>query len=83
MTKTSYEERHFAFSVGDDDFHAIVEKLHHNGLREADELGGGVHRKPGDLGTYFKDPTNGIYLQILNRDSTYFCHKHGFAIGER
>ena len=80
VTKTSYEERHFAFSVSDDDFHAIVDKLHHNGLREADELGGGVHRKPGDLGTYFKDPTNGIYLQILNRDSTIFARKHGFPV---
>ena len=80
VTKTPYDERHFAFSVSDDDFRAIVDKLHGAGIREADELGGGPNRKPGDLGTYFKDPANGIHLQILNRDSTYFCQKHGFVI---
>lgn len=80
VTKTSYDERHFAFSVNDDDFRAIVDKLHREGMREADELGGGANRKPGDLGTYFKDPTNGIYLQILNRDSAYFAKKYGFVI---
>lgn len=80
VTRTYYDERHFAFSVSDDDFHAIVDKLHRRGIREADELGGGVHRRPGDLGTYFKDPTNGIYLQLLNRDSTIFARKHGFPV---
>lgn len=80
VTKTYYDERHFAFSVSDEDFHAIVENLHRKGIREADELGGGVKRKPGDLGTYFKDPTNGIYLQLLNRDSTIFARKFGFPI---
>jgi len=80
VTKTDYNERHFAFSVSDEGFHTIVDRLHKQGIREADELGGGRNRKPGDLGTYFKDPTNGIYLQLLNSDSTYFCAKHGFKI---
>jgi catechol-2,3-dioxygenase len=80
VTKTDYNERHFAFSVSDEGFHTIVDRLHKQGIREADELGGGRNRKPGELGTYFKDPINGIYLQLLNSDSSHFCSKHGFKI---
>jgi catechol 2,3-dioxygenase-like lactoylglutathione lyase family enzyme len=82
VTKTYYDERHFAFSVSNEDFHAIVEKLHRRGISEGDELGGGVNRKPEDLGTYFRDPTNGIYLQLLNRNSKIFSQKFGFVIDE-
>ncbi len=80
VTKTHYDERHFAFNVGDGDFHAIVDKLHRKGIKEADELGGGVSRNPGDLATYFKDPTNGIYLQLFNRNSKAFSEKYGFVV---
>ena len=60
VTKTHYDERHFAFCSSDRDFHAIVDRLHEKGIKESDELGGGANRKPGDLSTYFKEPVNGI-----------------------
>ena len=39
---------------------------------KAINLGGNAHRKPGDLGTYFQDPTNGMHIQMLNSDSSEF-----------
>jgi catechol 2,3-dioxygenase-like lactoylglutathione lyase family enzyme len=71
-TKTYFDGRHFAFSVTDENFHAIVAKLEQRGLKQADNLGGNAHRKPGDLGTYFQDPTNGMHIQMLNSDSSEF-----------
>jgi catechol-2,3-dioxygenase len=71
-TKTYFDGRHFAFSVTDGNFHAIVDKLEKRGIKQGDNLGGNAHRKPGDLGTYFQDPTNGMHIQLLNSDSNEF-----------
>ncbi len=71
-TKTYFDGRHFAFSVTDENFHAIVAKLEQRGLKQGDNLGGNAHRKAGDLGTYFQDPTNGMHIQMLNSDSREF-----------
>lgn len=72
VTKTTYRGRHFAFYVSDDDFHAIVEKLHRAGIEERDEHGEREGRRPGQLGTYFKDPS-GFRVQIVNEDSSAFA----------
>ena len=61
----------------DENFHAIVDKLEKRGLKQGDVLGGNVHRKPGDLGTYFQDPTNGMHIQMLNSDSSEFSKQFG------
>jgi len=71
-TKIYFDGRHFAFSVTDETFHAIVAKLEARGIEEGDNLGGTRHRKPGELGTYFQDPTNGMHIQLLNSDSSEF-----------
>jgi len=71
-TQTYFDGRHFAFSVSDENFHAIVAKLAARGIQEGDNLGGNRHRKPGELGTYFQDPTNGMHIQMLNSDSSEF-----------
>lgn len=78
MTRTRYDERHFAFFVEDEDFHAIMKRIHEQGIEEVNDVGQGATRRPGDLAAYFKDPVNGICLQILNRDSGYFAAKFGF-----
>ena len=75
VTKTAYRGRHFAFYVSDDDFHAIVEKLHRAGIEERDEHGEREGRRPGQLGTYFKDPS-GFRVQIANEDSSAFARQH-------
>ena len=74
VTKTTYRGRHFAFHVNDENFHAIVDKLHRAGIEERDEHGEREGRKPGQLGTYFKEPS-GFRLQITNEDSATFA-KH-------
>ena len=71
-TKTYFDGRHFAFSVTDENFHAIVAKLEDRGIKQGDHLGGVRHRKPGELGTYFQDPTNSMHIQLLNSDSQLF-----------
>ena len=71
-TMTYFDGRHFAFSVTDENFHAIVAKLAARGIQEGDNLGGNRNRKPGELGTYFQDPTNGMHIQMLNSDSKEF-----------
>jgi catechol 2,3-dioxygenase-like lactoylglutathione lyase family enzyme len=71
-TQTYFDGRHFAFSVTDENFCAIVAKLEQRGVKQGDHLGGNAHRKPGDLGTYFQDPTNGMHIQMLNSDSNEF-----------
>jgi catechol 2,3-dioxygenase-like lactoylglutathione lyase family enzyme len=72
VTKTTYRGRHFAFTVTDDNFHAIVDKLHRAGVDERDDHGEREGRRPGQLGTYFKDPS-GFRLQITNEDSATFA----------
>jgi catechol 2,3-dioxygenase-like lactoylglutathione lyase family enzyme len=72
VTKTTYRGRHFAFNVSDDNFHAIVDKLHAAGIEERDEHGEREGRRPGQLGTYFKEPS-GFRLQITNEDSAEFA----------
>ena len=72
VTKETWRGRHFAFYVQDDDFHAIVDKLHARGIDERDDHGERAGRKPGQLGTYFKEPS-GFRLQITNEDSATFA----------
>ncbi|HEV8721615.1 MAG TPA: VOC family protein [Candidatus Binatia bacterium] len=72
VTKTTYRGRHFAFNVSNDNFHAIVEKLHAAGIEERDEHGEREGRRPEQLGTYFKEPS-GFRLQITNEDSAEFA----------
>jgi predicted enzyme related to lactoylglutathione lyase len=72
VTKTTYRGRHFAFSVTDENFLAIVDKLHSAGIEERDEHGEREGRRPGQLGTYFKEPS-GFRLQITNEDSAEFA----------
>src|SRR4029077_561996 len=72
VTKTTYRGRHFAFTVTDDNFHAIVEKLHRAGVDERDDHGEREGRRPEQLGTYFKEPS-GFRLQITNEDSATFA----------
>ncbi len=72
VTKTAYRGRHFAFTVTDDNFHVIVDKLHAAGVEERDEHGEREGRRPGQLGTYFKEPS-GFRLQITNEDSAEFA----------
>lgn len=72
VTRTNYRGRHFAFAVSDDDFHAIVEKLHRAGIDERDDHGEREGRRPEQLGTYFREPS-GFRLQITNEDSATFA----------
>jgi catechol-2,3-dioxygenase len=72
VTKTIYRGRHFAFTVTDDNFHAIVDKLHQAGIDERDDHGEREGRRPEQLGTYFKEPS-GFRLQITNEDSATFA----------
>jgi len=72
VTKTTYRGRHFAFNVTDDDFHAIVDKLHQAGIDERDDHGEREGRRPEQLGTYFREPS-GFRLQITNEDSATFA----------
>jgi catechol 2,3-dioxygenase-like lactoylglutathione lyase family enzyme len=72
VTKTTYRGRHFAFAVTDGNFHAIVDKLHAAGIEERDEHGEREGRRPGQLGTYFREPS-GFRLQITNEDSAEFA----------
>ncbi|MGE5218244.1 MAG: VOC family protein [Chloroflexota bacterium] len=76
VTQTTYRGRHFAFSVTDDNFHAIVDKLHAAGIEERDEHGEREGRRPGQLGTYFREPS-GFRLQITNEDSAEFARHAG------
>lgn len=71
-TKTYFDGRHFAFSVSEANFHAIVAKLEARGIRQGDDLGGNRQRKSGELGTYFQDPTNSMHIQMLTSDSNEF-----------
>ena len=72
VTKTTYRGRHFAFAVTDDDFHAIVDRLHRAGIEERDDHGEREGRRPEQLGTYFREPS-GFRLQITNEDSGDVC----------
>jgi catechol 2,3-dioxygenase-like lactoylglutathione lyase family enzyme len=72
VTKTAYRGRHFAFNVTDDNFHAIVDKLHAAGIEERDEHGEREGRRPEQLGTYFREPS-GFRLQITNESSAEFA----------
>jgi catechol 2,3-dioxygenase-like lactoylglutathione lyase family enzyme len=72
VTKTAYRGRHFAFNVSDQNFHAIVDKLHAAGIEERDDHGEREGRRPEQLGTYFREPS-GFRLQITNEDSAEFA----------
>lgn len=74
VSKTTYRGRHFAFYVTDENFHAIVDKLHKAGIDERDEHGEREGRRPGQLGTYFKEPS-GFRLQIVNESSATFSQR--------
>jgi len=77
VTKIAYNDRHFAFYVTDGDFKVIVDKLHRAGIEEGDDVGMEIRRPKGQLATYFRDPMNGIQLQLVNSDSAAFSKKHG------
>ena len=72
VTKSTYRGRHFAFNVTDDNFHAIVDKLHAAGIEERDDHGEREGRRPEQLGTYFREPS-GFRLQITNENSAEFA----------
>jgi len=72
VTKATWRGRHFAFTVTNDDFHAIVDKLHAAGIEERDEHGEREGRRDDQLGTYFREPS-GFRLQITNEDSATFA----------
>ena len=72
VTKATWRGRHFAFNVTNDNFHAIVGKLHAAGIEERDDHGEREGRRPEQLGTYFREPS-GFRLQITNEDSAEFA----------
>jgi catechol-2,3-dioxygenase len=72
VTKANWRGRHFAFNVTNDNFHAIVDKLHAAGIEERDDHGEREGRRPEQLGTYFREPS-GFRLQITNEDSATFA----------
>ncbi len=72
VTKATWRGRHFAFNVTDDNFHAIVDKLHAAGIEERDDHGEREGRRPEQLGTYFREPS-GFRIQITNEDSATFA----------
>ena len=72
VTKATWRGRHFALNVSDDNFHAIVEKLHAAGIEERDDHGEREGRRDEQLGTYFREPS-GFRLQITNEDSATFA----------
>lgn len=72
VTKATWRGRHFAFTVTNDDFHAIVGKLHAAGIEERDDHGEREGRRDDQLGTYFREPS-GFRLQITNEDSAEFA----------
>jgi hypothetical protein len=72
VSQTTYRGRHFAFNVTDDNFRAIVDKLHAAGIEERDDHGEREGRRPEQLGTYFREPS-GFRLQITNENSAEFA----------
>jgi catechol-2,3-dioxygenase len=72
VTKATWRGRHFAFNVSNDNFHAIVDKLHAAGIEERDDHGEREGRRDDQLGTYFREPS-GFRLQITNEDSAEFA----------
>ena len=72
VTTATWRGRHFALKVTDDNFHAIVEKLHAAGIEERDDHGEREGRRDDQVGTYFREPS-GFRLQITNEDSATFA----------
>ena len=72
VTKTTYRGRHFAFSVTNDNFNAIVAKLNQAGIEERDDHGDREGRRSEQLATYFREPS-GFRLQVTNEDSAEFA----------
>ncbi len=72
VTKATWRGRHFALNVSNDNFHAIVDKLHAAGIEERDDHGEREGRRDDQLGTYFREPS-GFRLQITNEDSATFA----------
>jgi len=72
VTKATWRGRHFAFTVTNDNFHAIVDKLHAAGIEERDDHGEREGRRDNQLGTYFREPS-GFRIQITNEDSATFA----------
>jgi catechol 2,3-dioxygenase-like lactoylglutathione lyase family enzyme len=71
VTKATWRGRHFAFNVTNENFRAIVDKLHAAGIEERDDHGEREGRRDDQLGTYFREPS-GFRLQITNEDSATF-----------
>lgn len=72
VTTATWRGRHFALNVTNDNFHAIVAKLHAAGIEERDDHGEREGRRDDQLGTYFREPS-GFRLQITNEDSATFA----------
>ena len=72
VTKATWRGRHFAFNVTNENFRAIVDKLHAAGVEERDDHGEREGRRDDQLGTYFREPS-GFRLQITNEDSATFA----------
>jgi catechol 2,3-dioxygenase-like lactoylglutathione lyase family enzyme len=72
VTKATWRGRHFAFTVTNENFRAIVDKLHAAGIEERDDHGEREGRRDDQLGTYFREPS-GFRLQITNEDSATFA----------
>jgi len=72
VTKATWRGRHFAFNVTNENFRAIVDKLHAAGIEERDDHGEREGRRDDQLGTYFREPS-GFRLQITNEDSATFA----------
>ena len=72
VTTATWRGRHFALNVTNDNFHAIVAKLHAGGIEERDDHGEREGRRDDQLGTYFREPS-GFRLQITNEDSATFA----------
>ena len=72
VTRATWRGRHFAFNVTNENFRAIVDKLHAAGIEERDDHGEREGRRNDQLGTYFREPS-GFRLQITNEDSATFA----------
>ena len=62
--------QHYAFLIGEDDFDAVLRRIHERGLQHWADPGrtrpGKINRNDGGRGVYFEDP-DGHFLEVLTR----------------
>ena len=62
--------QHYAFLIGEDDFDAVLARIHERGLAHwadpAKHRAGEINRNDGGRGVYFEDP-DGHFLEIITR----------------